>query len=317
MLFTKRSDMSAQENEQRLMRIFAPNTRFTYGGIEYESQICAKPHPQTPGGEPITDVYIHAESETKKILILKISLKKIGWEFIKNHMRVDDFRDIFFDNTEEQIRFYQEQSIQLLEEIPVIDLGIGNKINGRMSDGAMTLGWEMMITNRPRGLDLGILHRRYVREAIMGEHMEERRRNSFVNQEIINNSGIPTHVLEMNVDENTTHEEVFQTMITSDQFVQEQQNNLHIILKANNYRSLSTKTSSGRADNRRYLFVENHWNVSTNFCLERQLNFEDPFEPNDIARQSLEHALEDLGINVRNVDLNIIPLCVGVPQNNN
>ena len=58
--------MSAQENEQRLMRIFAPNTRFTYEGIEYESQICAKPHPQTPGGEPITDVYIHAESETKK-----------------------------------------------------------------------------------------------------------------------------------------------------------------------------------------------------------------------------------------------------------
>jgi len=310
--------VSAQENEQKLMRIFDPNTRFVYEGIEYESKICAKPRPQTPGGEPITDVYVDALSiDDNTHLILKISLKKIGWEFIKNHMQINDFTDIFFDEFEERIQFYQDQCMRLLREIPVIDLGRGDKINARMQDGSMTLGWEMMITNRTRSLSLGILPPRYVREAILGENMEERRRHALINQEIINDSGIPTHVLEMNIDQNTTIENIFQTMVTADEFVEEQQDNLHIILKANNYRSLSNKTSSGRCDGTRYLFVQNSWNLCENNCLGQQLNFEHPFDANNITRQSLEHILEHLGIDVRNVVLDNIPLCDGVPQNNN
>jgi len=311
--------MSAQENEIELMRLFAPGTRFVFtDGIEYVSQICTKPRPQTPGGEPITDVYIDALSTTNKDhLILKISLKKIGWEFIKNHMQENDFTDIFFDDPEEQIQFYQNQSVQLLQNVPVIDLGIGNKINARMGNGSMTLGWEMMITNRTRSLSLGVLPPRYVREAILGENMEERRRHALVNGKVINNSGIPTHVLEMNIDQNTTANDVFQTMVTSDEFVEEQQDNLHLILKANNYRSLSDKSSSGRCDGTRYLFVQNSWNLSENNCLSRQLDTEHPFGENNPVRQSLENALERLGIDIRNVTLDMIPLCDGVTLNNN
>ena len=309
--------MSAQENEQELIRVFAPNTKFVYDDIEYESQICSKPHPQTSGGEPITDVYIHAVPTIKgtSSLTLKISLKKIGWEFIKNHMQESDFIDVFFRDSEEQFQFYLQQCKKLLQEIPVIDLGRGRKINGRMGDGSITLGWEMMITNRPRTLSLGILPTQYVRESILGEHMEERRRHAIVDGQRIDDSGTPTHVLEMNIDQNTTSTDIIETMITVEEFIQEQQNQLHVILKANNYRSLSNKSFSGRSDGRRYLFVQNNWNVSNDNCLTRELDFVHPFAANYDSKKSLENAITQIGMDVRNVVLDNFQLCENVPEN--
>lgn len=308
--------MSAQENELRLIRIFQPGTNFIYlDGQEYISEICSKPYPQTPGGEPITDVYLQARSITSNnVLNLKISLKKVGWEFIKNHMSESDFNDIFFDDIDNQIQFYLNQSQRLLMNIPVIDLGNDNKINRKMNNGSITLGWEMMISNRPRGLSLGILPDHYVREAILGEHMEERRRNAVVNGEIVNNSGIPTHVLEMDIDENTTREQIFQGLMTVEEFIFQYQNNLNVILKANNYRSLSRKSSKGRCDGQRYLFVTNKWRSDGN-CLSCRLDFNFPFQRNNRSRIDLEDSLTQLGINIRNVELDQIRICDDVLQN--
>ena len=311
--------VSAQENEELLITLFSPGTIFIFDEIEYESKICAKPRAQGGGGEPIADMYLEAKSTKDNVdnLVLKISLKKIGWEFIKNHMQRSDFEDVFFTESDTMIQNYLNQARELVREMPVIDLGGGtNKIIKKMGDGAITLGWEMMITNRNRGLAFGILERQFVREAILGEHIEDRRLHAVVNGNIIHNSGIPTHVLEMNLDENTTRENVFQTMITSEEFVRLHQEDLRVILKANNYRSLSSKTSSGRCDNQRYLFIQNKWSVD-NSCLKRELvvGVERAFESNVESRLSLENALEQLGIDIRNVNLQNIPLCDSVPEN--
>ena len=105
-------------------------------------------------------------------------------------------------------------------------------------------------------------------------------------------------------------------MITSEEFVRLHQEDLRVILKANNYRSLSSKTSSGRCDNQRYLFIQNKWSVD-NSCLKRELvvGVERAFESNVESRLSLENALEQLGIDIRNVNLQNIPLCDSVPEN--
>ena len=39
------------------------------------------------------------------------------------------------------------------------------------------------------------------------------------------------------------------------------------------------------------------------------------FEPNNQSRKSLEDALEQLGIDIRNVELEKVKLCDGVPEN--
>ena len=311
--------ITAQENERKLLELFSPGTRFTFDGIEYESKICAKPQAQGGGGEPITDMYLQAKPTKEKVddLILKISLKKTDWEFIKNHMQKVDGLDVFFKEFETMIRNYLERASELVRDIPVIDLGGEGKINGKMLDGAITLGWEMMITDRNRGLSLGILENRFVREAILGEHIEERRRHVLVNGDIINDSGIPTHVLEMNLDGDTTHEDIFQILRTSEEFVEAHQDDLRVILKANNYRSLrNDKTSSQRCDGSRYLIVQNRWFVK-NGCLDRELicDFDKAFDRNDQSRESLEDALEQLGIDIRNVELEKVKLCDGVPEN--
>jgi len=311
--------ISAQENEELLIELFSPGTIFVFDEIEYESKICAKPRAQGGGGEPITDVFLKAKPTKEDVddLELKISLKKIGWEFIKNHMQIGDFEDVFFAESDIMIQNYLNRARELVREMPVIDLGGGTrKIIQKMGDGAITLGWEMMITNRSRGLSFGILENQFVREAILGEHIEDRRRHAVVNDNIIHDSGIPTYVLEMNLNEHTTYEDVFQTMITSEEFITRHQNDLHVILKANNYRSLSNKTSSGRCDNQRYLFIQNKWSVDNN-CLKGELivDIERSFQSNVESRLSLEDALDQLGIEIRDVILEKIRLCHDVTEN--
>ena len=311
--------LTAQENEEALCRIFTPGTIFLFtDGIEYVSQTCQKPRPQQGGGEPKTDVYLHAVQIGNNAvdLILKFQLKKTTWEFIVNHMQRSEAVDIFHDDFEERIRHYLQQSRELLMEQPVIDLGgMGRKIIHKMGSGSFTVGWEMMITKKDRGLSLGILPSQYVREAVLGERLEERRRHALVGDDIIQNSGIPTHVVVMNLDDSNTPSDVFKNMVPVEEFIEHYQNRFRVILKANNYRSLSNKTSSGRMDNRRYLFVQNMWYISEDGCLARELNFSEPFGPNTQPMQLLEGSLTQLGIDIRNVVLDDITLCDGILEN--
>ena len=54
-----------------------------------------------------------------------------------------------------------------------------------------------------------------------------------------------------------------------------------------------------------------------NGCLDRELicDFDKAFDRNDQSRKSLEDAFEQLGINIRDVELEKIKLCDGVPEN--
>ena len=61
-------------------------------------------------------------------LILKISLKKTSWEFIKNHMQKSDAEELFFDDYNSVIKNYIENSYDLLKDLPVVDLGYDGEI---------------------------------------------------------------------------------------------------------------------------------------------------------------------------------------------
>ena len=314
--------ISAQENERKLLELFSPGTRFTFDGIEYESKISDKPKSQGAGGEPITDLYLEAKPAKEKVdnLILKISLKKTSWEFIKNHMQKSDAEELFFDDYNSVIKNYIENSYDLLKDLPVVDLGYdGEIINKKLQTGGFTLGWEMMVTKKDRYESFGQLPGKYVNELVLGEHLQKNRRNAKVKGKVIPESGIPTYVLTKNLDENSTFEEAFneKVMLPIEKFMEKYQNYFHVILKANNYRSLrNDKSSKGRCDGSRPLFIQNRWFVK-NGCLDRELicDFDKAFDRNDQSRESLEDALEQLGIDIRNVELEKVKLCDSVPEN--
>ena len=207
-----------------------------------------------------------------------------------------------------------------MKDLPVVDLGYdGEIINKKLQTGGFTLGWEMMVTRKNRYESYGKLPGKYVNELVLGEHLQENRRNAMVGEEVIDNSGIPTHVLTKNLDENSTFEEAFneKVMLPIEKFMEKYQNYFHVILKANNYRSLrNDKSSKGRCDGSRPLFIQNRWFVK-NGCLDRELicDFDKAFDRNDQSRESLEDALEQLGIDIRNVELEKVKLCDGVPEN--
>ena len=166
---------------------------------------------------------------------------------------------------------------------------------------------------------MGQLPGKYVNELVLGEHLQKNRRNAKVKGKVIPESGIPTHVLTKNLDENSTFEEAFneKVMLPIEKFMEKYQNYFHVILKANNYRSLrNDKSSKGRCDGSRPLFIQNRWFVK-NGCLDRELicDFDKAFDRNDQSRESLEDALEQLGIDIRNVELEKVKLCDGVPEN--
>ena len=314
--------VSAQENERILEKLFQYPARFIFEGIEYETEISDKPRSQDGDGEPITDLYIQAKPTKEDIdkLTLKISLKKTSWEFIKNHMQKSDAEELFFEDYNDVIQNYIDRSYELLKELPVVDLEYPGKIiNKKLKPGGFTLGWEMMVTKKDRYESYGKLSPKYVNELVLGDHLQENRRNAIVDGEIKNNSGIPTHVLTKNLEEASTLEDIFndEIMLPIEKFMEKYQNSFHVILKANNYRSLrKDKTSKGRCDGSRPLFIQNRWFVRDG-CLDRELicDFQKAFDRNDHSRESLESALKQLGIDIRNVNLQDIPLCDGVPEN--
>lgn len=310
------------ENERILRKLFSVGTKFVFDGIEYESKISDEPKSQDGDGCPITDLYLEAKPTKEKVdnLILKISLKRKDWAFIKNHMQKSDAQELFFDDYNKVIKNYIGRSYDLFKDLPVVDLGYdGEKINRKLDTGGFTLGWELMVTNAWRVESYGKLPGKYVNELVLGEHLQENRRNAIVGEKVIDNSGIPTHVLTKNLDENSTCEEALneEVMLPIEKFMKEYQDIFHVILKANNYRSLrNDKTSKQRCDGSRPLFIQNRWFVK-NGCLDRELiyDFDKAFDRNDQSRESLEDALEQLGIDIRDVELEKVKLCDGVPEN--
>ena len=310
------------ENERILGKLFSVGTKFVFDGIEYESKISDEPKSQDGDGCPITDLYLEAKPTKEKVdnLILKISLKKTDWEFIKNHMQKSDAQELFFDDYNKVIKNYIGRSYDLLKDLPVVDLGYDGKIiNRKLQTGGFTLGWEMMVTKKNRVESYGKLPGKYVNELVLGEHLQKNRRNAKVKGKVIPESGIPTHVLTKNLDENSTFEEAFndEIMLPIEQFMEEYQNKFYVILKANNYRSLkNNKSSKQRCDGSRPLFIQNRW-FTKNGCLDRELicDFEKACDRNDQNRESLEAALEQLGIDIRNVELEKGKLCDGIPEN--
>jgi hypothetical protein len=320
--FREMANKSAQENEKILKKLFQPPARFIFKEIEYESEISDKPMSQDGNGEPITDLYIQAKPTKEKVdnLILKISLKKTDWEFIKNHMQKSDAQELFFDDYDKNIKNYIERSYELLKDLPVVNLGWDGKIiNNKLQLGGFTLGWEMMVTQKNRVESYGQLSEKYVNELVLGKHLQKNRRNAIVGGEEKKDSGIPTHVLTKNLDENSNFEEVFneEVMLPIKKFKEKYQDRFYVILKANNYRSLrNDKTSKQRCDGSRPLFIQNRWFVK-NGCLDRELicDFDKAFNRNDENRESLEGALEQLGMNIGDIKLEGIPLCKDVPEN--
>lgn len=252
--------------ENKIIDVFKKeNNNIIYKNNTYKIKTIGKPRPKK--GECKTDVYILLENETSE-LEFKISIKmKNSNEFVENKITKDRAISIFGKDYKEVIKKSVKPIIEKFDEFPLIY----KDKKGNVEEGSITMGWRFEILNKPRKLSspLNLKTKEIVDCFYKGKNMNEDKKDSKVNGEVIKNSGIAEYILICNEEEINTYEDVFKLMLDLDKYKPEQ---LYISFISNNYRTLKDKIDGSRA-----LAVYVDWEYKNNI-LDYNIKFEEPLE---------------------------------------
>lgn len=269
--------------EKRILKYMKEGKRFIFNNEEF--QIIKSGKPVCSLGEPKTDVYILAQSPTKEKEI-KISYKKENADFIENKMKAERAEQLFGEDWEVII----EESTKSIKDRFYSRQLIYKEAAGRTEKGAITLGWKYELLNKPGGELSGKidLTKEQVFNVYSGDNLEKEKRNAYVNETIINNSGVANYILVNNKINST--QSVIDNMVSIEDYIEEHPN-IYFACKALNYRSFKRKWDGDRP-----LSVQVNW-TNQNHKLESELIFNKPLtlKGNEMAHRLME-AMKELGI---------------------
>lgn len=232
--------------ERRILEFMEPGTEFILCGKPYKVILSGKP--RCYGGEPKTDIYILAKSINGQIEI-KISYKKENADFIENKINEERAEQLFGFNW--------------AQTIECATTAIGDRFKDRIliyqnsfkrtDRGAITLGWKFELMNKSSG-DLSsriFLTREQVMDVYSGSNLSEDKRDAWVGQERIKNSGVANCIL---MDEKiSSAQDVIDRMIPIGSYVT-MHPEVYFACKALNYRTFEKKW-----DGNRPLAVQVYW----------------------------------------------------------
>ena len=237
--------------ERRILAFMAKGTEFVFNGKKYSVIISGKP--TCHKGEPKTDIYILAKSETDEVEI-KISYKKENADFIENKMSAERAEQLLGSEWSNIIEHSTTAISDRFEERMLI---YKNKFR-RTEKGAITLGWKFELLNKSSG-DLSgrmLLTEEQVIDVYAGSNLSEDKRNAMVNGQVIENSGVANYIL---MDESVNSaQDVINKMVAITDYVKEHPN-IYFACKALNYRTYAEKWDGDRP-----LSVQVFWNVEEN-----------------------------------------------------
>lgn len=274
--------------ERRIKNMMSVGEPFHFCGEEYE--IIKSDKPTCQRGEPKTDIYILAKSQSDKQTEIKISYKKENADFLENKMSSERAEQLFGEQWSDVI---QESTTAIREHFLERMLIYRNK-SGRTEKGAITLGWRFELLNKSGG-DLSgkmQLTMEQVLDVYAGNNLSEDKKNAYVAGEIIENSGVANYIL---VDESVqTPQEVIDKMIPIAEYVR-QNPNIYFACKALNYRTFAKKW-----DGNRPLSVQVDWSAKDG-RLVPELEFSRPLvvRGNEVAERLISYMRE---LNIENTD---------------
>lgn len=273
--------------ERRILAFMRPGTEFMLCGKRHKVILSGKP--TCYDGEPKTDVYILAESVNRQIEI-KISYKKENADFIENKINEERAEQLFGPNWGQFIE--------------CATTAIGDRFNDRIliyqnrfkktERGAITLGWKFELMNKSSG-DLSgrmFLTREQVLDVYAGSHLSEDKRNAWVGQERIRNSGVANCIL---MDEKVSSaQDIINRMVPIQKYVQ-MHPEVYFACKALNYRTFKKKW-----DGNRPLAVSVYW-TTEHGRLTPRLVFDRPLQVKGNAMaERLRESMKML--NIKNTD---------------
>lgn len=279
------------ETENRIRNLFSVGTSFEFEGCNYEVLKCAKPRPSS--GECKTDIYLLVRSfvnnEKREI---KISIKQKNADFLENKMSYERAIEIFGNSADDILR----AAVNSIEDnFNQQKLVYFNKF-GKTEANTIKLGWKFELTNKKQG-DLSgeiLLTREQVEDVYFGINLPEDKKNSMIDNELIENSGVANYILVVDSNEQYTLETCLQSLTSKEDFLNVPQT-LYFACKALNYRADKNKWDGDRP-----LSVYVDWKLR-NGKLKGKLITDSPLlhKGNEIG-ENVKVLLNELSINKNN-----------------
>lgn len=228
--------------ENKVLSLFIENEVIKYKDKEFLILTSGKPVARK-GGEPKTDCYIKLQNTySNEILEYKISCKlKSSNEFQENKVKAERAKEILGSNWEEIISTTSQKIDHIFKSLSL------NNPNGlkRNKNGHIVLGWKLEIATKDRTLSSKLdLSEEKIKDYIYkGINQEKEKRDSFINQIKIKNSGIANYILITEINDINKAEDVLDKMILINQY---QIKPHYLIFTANTYNIQKNKTDGNR-----------------------------------------------------------------------
>jgi len=279
------------DTEKRIIDSFYDASFFSLKGKCYQVELVGKPLVST--GECKTDVFIQGRNDEDETIQLKISVKQRNADFLENKINKKRAIEILGIDALEIIRRSTTQIKHRFLDTPLV---FPQKV-ARTEKGSITLGWKFELLNKGGGgksaeLDLSEEEKL---EVIAGHKLPANKRNASINGQLIYESGVATHVLEVDADEDFEVNQLIERLIPIEEYVKNLK--IYFACKALNYRLFNDKWDGDRP-----LAVTVDWKID-NGQLVGRLEFDSPFERNgNECAHDLKALLGELNLRPENFD---------------
>lgn len=278
------------QTEHDVTNLFPKGKKFDYDGHTYQVIISGKPKP--PRGECKTDAYIKAVDEDGNYREFKISIKQDNAEFLENKMSLERAKEIFGEDAQDIIR----KSIATVKDNFLNDYLVYIEGARRTEPKCIKLGWKFELLRYDGGKRAGkiVLTREQKLNIYAGTELNEGKRNCWVGDSIIEDSGVANMYVEIGADE-VSLKNVLSKMIPIEEFVDSQDSDLCFACKALNYRAVPDKWDGDRP-----LAVYVDWKLE-NRIMTGKIVLNQPLEHkgNEIG-EKVQQILNQLGITEKN-----------------
>lgn len=261
----KTQEKGYSDTEKHVLNQFPEGSVFQWNNKNWEVIDSDKPRVQRGGGEGKTDVYIMLESEDGEEKEIKISIKKNNADFLENKLSAKRMQQLYGDTWSTDI---QEDVDALAEKIRK-----SQDINPVQED-KITLGYRLDFTNKnSRYLSSDRQIPNAVKKEILsGAGLDENKRDSVVNGDVIVNSGIANYMLLGNAEDFNSPQDVMDNIISIDDYVDEGNVPMYLIAAAVNYRQ------GGKYESARPLAIRFNHTVDSNGKIQSEIVTNNPLE---------------------------------------
>lgn len=274
------------EYERLLQEVFKPGSTFSRDGLNHTVKTSGKPSPSR--GECKTDLYIKTSVKNHPDSEFKVSVKKEDAKFIENKISLDTAFEIFGANA---VKIIESSATSISEKFSD---SILIRLQPESKTYKIVLGWKFEIfanTRRRLRTTLHLTDDQKV-DIYAGSNRSVEKKHSAVNGEVIQDSGIASHVIVLSNEESEITGQNAQHF--ADMFQPVSQYAKTIEINAG-FTALNYRSDKEKWDGNRPLAVWIDWQINNSILLPKFI-YKNPLETkgNEVGERLL-NSLVSLG----------------------